>query len=284
MYTYIMMAAHRILDRIRGEGFSEFIHRRFHRDRILVPVEMDLIGDIPFCGHRNPKYQFVEVKLEDIEGESFTYPVASRYYKTLWNLKKGLRNFAVAIDGSIIGDIWCTTTEPCGKPHAHGATPITGLTCQDWEVYAFDMSIDPSFRGKNLAVPLQRFLQSTLKSEGYTKVYGYYWEDNVSALWMHRLLKFKEYPKRKITRILMYSKVEEYEQPPPTIGTLATTAEYCWEYKNCSEETKATCMASIQTEQQCWELFMEDGKLRQDCKTCQFRLANTLASAIPAPN
>jgi GNAT superfamily N-acetyltransferase len=78
------------------------------------------------------------------------------------------------------------------------------IVCREREAYAFDMFIDPTYRGKNLAVPLQRSLQHTLKSEGYVKVYGAYYEDNLPALWMHRMLKFKEYPKRRVFRFFFY--------------------------------------------------------------------------------
>ena len=59
------------------------------------------------------------------------------------------------------------------------------------------------FRGKNLAVPLQRNLHITLKSEGYKKLYGYFWNDNIPAMWMHRMLKFKELPRRRVSRIFI---------------------------------------------------------------------------------
>jgi len=285
MFSYLMMMFHQVLECIRGERFSDLVRKRIYKDRVLVPAEMDLIGEIPFFGHKNQNYQFVEVRLEDLENKKFTYAIPSRYYKALRNLKKGFRNFAILTCGVVVGDVWSTATEPCGKPYPHGDAYITGLCCEEWEIYAFDMAIESSFRGKNLAVPLQRFLQSTLKGEGYKKVYGYYWEDNLSALWMHRLLKFKEYPKRQVTRVLMYYKVEDYDyanQPVIFRDIITVNEEYCWDYKNCSEETKTTCLAFIQSEKQCWELFMEDGALREKCKTCQFRMANMPASKVLA--
>jgi GNAT superfamily N-acetyltransferase len=66
------------------------------------------------------------------------------------------------------------------------------------------MYISSTYRGKNLAVLLQRSLHQTLKDEGYVKVYGAYYEDNLPALWMHRMLKFKEHPRRKVFRFFFY--------------------------------------------------------------------------------
>jgi GNAT superfamily N-acetyltransferase len=85
---------------------------------------------------------------------------------------------------------------------------MLGIACGNRDAYAFDMQIAPEFRGKNLAAPLQRALQSTLKAEGIVKVYGYYWDDNLPALWMHRILKFRELPKRRVSRFLWFTKAE----------------------------------------------------------------------------
>jgi hypothetical protein len=85
---------------------------------------------------------------------------------------------------------------------------MLGITCGDKDAYAFDMQISTAHRGENLAAPFQRALQATLKAEGWHKVCGYYWDDNLPALWMHRILKFKELPKRQVTRFLIYQKAE----------------------------------------------------------------------------
>jgi GNAT superfamily N-acetyltransferase len=85
---------------------------------------------------------------------------------------------------------------------------MLGITCSDKDAYAFDMYISPAHRGENLAGPLQRLLQAKLKEEGWRKVYGYYWDDNLPALWMHRVLKFKELPKRQVSRFLFYQKAD----------------------------------------------------------------------------
>lgn len=277
IYTF-MTFYHQIIESIEEKNFSHMYENRIFRNRILVPVEMDLTGEISFCGHKNPEYEFLEILISDLEGKKYSYIVKSRYYAALRKLKKGFRCFAVVKDRKIIGDVWCTKTQADGKSIHHNDAFITGLCCRDWEAYAFNLTVAPSYRGMKFAIPLQRFLQASLKNEGHSKVYGFYWEDNVQALWMHRLLKFKEYPKRKITRVLMYSKIENYEsvekdsingRPLPEI------TEYCWDYFNCFEETKKACPAYTQTQKNCWELFLEGGELRQNCKICKFRLAQT---------
>jgi GNAT superfamily N-acetyltransferase len=171
---------------------------------------MDLTNEIPFHDHKNPDYQFIEVKLEDLTNKTWFFAVPSRKYKSLRYLKKGVRNFAVAEGKTIVGDVWCTTTDSEGHPIPHDDAYIMGIFCNEWEIYAMGMFIDPAYRGKNLAAPLQRFLQSTLKDEGYTKVYGFYWQDNIDAFLMHRMLKFKELPLRQVSRFFMFTQAKDY--------------------------------------------------------------------------
>lgn len=107
------------------------------------------------------------------------------------------------------------------KPILHPDLDMLGIRAKEKEVYAFDMLIDPSFRGKNLAVPIQRSLQLALKAEGYSLVYGFYWQDNIPAMWMHRSLKFRELPKRWVSRFFFIKRfgllqtVQNAQEKPP---------------------------------------------------------------------
>lgn len=96
-----------------------------------------------------------------------------------------------------------------GKHIFHSDLKMLGIACEEGDAYAFDMLIAPKYRGKNLAVPLQKSLQATLKKEGCQRVYGFYWDDNLPALWMHRMLKFKELPKKRISRFFFLVKSKD---------------------------------------------------------------------------
>jgi hypothetical protein len=280
--TYIvLMFYHQIVESIREKNLSNIYKERIFKDRLLIPVEMDLTVEIHFCGDQHPKYDFREIKLADLQEDGWKFVLKSRYYAAIRKLKKGFRCFAITHERKIVGDVWCTKVADDGTPTQHDDAYKTGLYCQDWEAYAFNMTIAPSYRDMQFAVFLHRYLQATLKKEGYSKIYGFYWKDNVSALWTHRLLRFKEHPKRKITRVLMYSNIEDYDldelSSKPT-EQLPLIAEFCWEHFNCFEETRKTCLAYIQSESECWELFLEDGELRQNCKVCKYRVAKLEAS------
>lgn len=135
----IMLFSNQIIESIRDKSLSNIYKSRIFKNRVLVPVEMDLTGEIHFCSRQNPKYEFREIKLEDLTNQQWTFVLKSRYYAAIRKLKKGFRCFAITSDRKIIGDVWCTKTGDNGKPIQHDDAYKTGLFCQDWEVYAFNL-------------------------------------------------------------------------------------------------------------------------------------------------
>lgn len=203
MLEKFLTAYYEVMESLKREGMKGLLRKRIYRDRIATPVEMILskapdLADLPVI----PDYKFVELTLDQVKTRQWNYAVPSRFYKAFGNLKKGWRSFAFVKDNVVIGDIWCTIPG-AGHQVNHPDIAMLGIRAQAGEAYAFDMLIDPAYRGKNLAAPLQRSLQAALKAEGCPKVYGFFWDDNLPALWMHRMLKFKELPKRQVTRIFI---------------------------------------------------------------------------------
>ena len=184
---------------------SVFLPRVF-RDRIATPVEMDLSLPITIPKHLIQNYEFIELNMDDLRARKWSFAIRSRYFKTIRNLKKGWRSFAIVEDDLIVGDVWCDSLSGPENIVAHPDLKMLGINCKEKEVYAFDMLIASQYRGKNFAVPLQRFLHLSLKNEGFRKVYGFYWNDNLPALWMHRMLKYRELPKRNLSRFFFLHK------------------------------------------------------------------------------
>jgi GNAT superfamily N-acetyltransferase len=199
-YECVMLTYYQIREALAEGGLMNLIRKRVFWQRTATPAEMDLSTIPAFGGFVDSDYRFIELKLEDLQSGEFNFMIPSRSIKALVNLKKGWRGFGIAKGSNLVGDIWCITPYESGKSVAHPDLDMLGISGREREAYAFDMLIDSAYRGKNLAVPLQRFLQSTLKEEGYKKMYGFYWDDNLPALWMHRMIKYKELPKRRVSR------------------------------------------------------------------------------------
>lgn len=217
MFECIKVAWHQAHEAFAGEGLRGIIRPRFFWKRKATPVEMELATISPASTDvfREAGCCFDEIRMEDLRVGKWSFLTPSRSFKVLCNLKKGWRDFVLHQDGRVIGDVWCVTPRGDGSPVSHPDLRMLGIVCGYREAYAFDMQIAHSFRGKNLAAPLQRSLQSILKTEGLHKVYGYYWDDNLPALWMHRTLKFKELPKRQISRFLWFTKTKIIRNSTP---------------------------------------------------------------------
>jgi len=203
--------------------FMDILHDQLWNKRIAVPVGMDLTklnSQTDLFKGLEDSY-FIELNLENLQLNNWSFSSPSRRYKAIRNLKRGLRGFALITGSKVVGDMWCIVPTQDNNPIRHPDLDMLGIQPKEKEVYAFDMLIDPNFRGKNLAVPIQRSLQLALKAEGYTRFYGFYWQDNIPAMWMHRSLKFKELPKRWVSRFfaikrfgLLPTTQNEQQRPP----------------------------------------------------------------------
>ncbi len=208
MLTSIKIVFHQVIETLAEHGVKGIFRPRVFWNRCAIPVEMDLLtANLPLAGQLNtPEFKFVEITIDDLRDGKWTFAVPSRGLKAVRNLKRGFRGFAVLKDSTIVGDLWCITPRRDGKRIYHPDLQMLDILCGAGDAYAFDMLISSTYRGKNLAVPLQKTLQAVLKMEGCQRVYGYYWEDNLPALWMHRMLKFKELPKRRVSRFFFILK------------------------------------------------------------------------------
>lgn len=217
MFEWILMTYYQIREALAEGSLRNLIRKRVFRQRTATPVEMDLSTLPAFGDLEGSDYQFIELKLEGLRTGEWSFTVPSRRFKFPGNLKKGWRSFALVKGSTVVGDIWCITPREGGNSVTHPDLDMLGISGGEREAYAFDAFIDPAYRGKNLAVPLQCSLQSTLKMEGYEKVYGFYWDDNLPALWMHRMLKWKELPKRRVSRFFFLKSAGWISQTGPSV-------------------------------------------------------------------
>jgi hypothetical protein len=202
MLEHFNMIFHMIGESLTRGKFLDILRDQLWNRRVAVPVEMDLTklsSQTDLFKGLEDSY-FTELKLEKLQGNDWSFTLPSRRYKAIRNLKRGLRGFALIKGSKVVGDMWCIVPTEDNKPVRHPELDMLGIHAKEKEAYAFDMLIDPSFRGKNLAVPIQRALQLALKAGGCPLIYGFYWQDNIPAMWMHRSLKFRELPKRWVSR------------------------------------------------------------------------------------
>jgi len=188
-----------------SEGrFLSALREQVFRARIATPTVRD-IAQLKVDEHAfDAGYRFFELKADDLAGDEWTFVVPSRRIKAARYLKSGARGFAVAEGTVIIGDVWCLVVNSRNHSICRADLDMLGIQCEQGDAYGMDMFIAPDWRGKNLAIPLQLYFQSVLKAEGCKKIYGYFWDDNLPAIWMHRKLEYRELPKRKVSRFFIF--------------------------------------------------------------------------------
>lgn len=212
MFRWMLMTYYQVRQALEEGGLRNLIRTRVFRQRLATPVEMDLSTLPAFRTFEGSDYQFIELTRDELCTGRWSFVEPSRRFKASGNLRKGWRSFILVKGSTVVADIWCITRYKDGNPITHPDLDMLGIHCAEGQAYAFDMFIDPGFRGKNLAVPLQRSLHSLLKTEGCRKVYGFYWDDNRPALWMHRMLKFRELPKRQVSRFFSLQNTRALDQ------------------------------------------------------------------------
>ena len=225
MLEHLIMIFHMIGESLTKGKLLDILHDQIWNRRVAVPVEMDLttLGSPTDVFKGLEGSYFTELKLENLQTSDWSFTLPSRRYKAIRNLKRGLRGFALLKGSKVVGDMWCMVPAEEEKPIRHPDLDMLGIDAKEKGVYAFDMLVDPGFRGKNLAVPIQRALQLALKAEGYSLVYGFYWQDNIPAMWMHRSLKFRELPKRWVSRFFFIKRfgllqtVQNIQEKPPAV-------------------------------------------------------------------
>jgi GNAT superfamily N-acetyltransferase len=202
MLESIKVMYHQVIEAVEDGGMRNIFRPRVFWNRLATPAVMELsTSNLPLTSYlKSANFQFIEITMKDLQVGKWSFIIPSRGLKALRNLKRGWRGFAITTDSTVVGDVWCLTPRKYGKRIFHPDLKMLGIICKEEDAYAFDMFIAPVYRGKNLAVPIQKSLHATLKMEGCQRVYGYYWNDNLPALWTHRILKYKELPKRSVSR------------------------------------------------------------------------------------
>ncbi|RII27106.1 MAG: GCN5 family acetyltransferase [Geobacter sp.] len=200
-----VMRVIQVYEFIKHNGLSSFLHEVNYRNRTAIVVEKSLIEfDADKEQPENCPINVIELRPEFLAENKCNYTVKNRYLKATQYLKKGYGGCAIIKDEKIVGDIWFTTPNTSAENYYHPDCKWLQISCAEDQVYTFDMFLSPDERGNNFASLLQTSALKVLRQKGFTKAYGYYWSDNVPALWVHRMGKWSEVKRLKVNRFLFF--------------------------------------------------------------------------------
>jgi GNAT superfamily N-acetyltransferase len=121
---------------------------------------------------------------------------ARRYFRN------GFRGTAVLRDGHVVGAVWSVTRADSRLAWVHDDLRRLRIKLSDGEAYMFDMYIEPEHRGLALSTALFRAAYCDVRARGVVKVKGYYVGDNLPALWMHRVMRYREVGRVRVRQVL----------------------------------------------------------------------------------
>jgi hypothetical protein len=211
IYEYILFAFRLFRAAVHQKELLKHLREAVFFARVVIPGSIDLTTlkdqQDPF---HNSDYQFIELTFEDLNAGKLTFSVPTRQIKAMRKINRGWRGFALIVNSTVVGDMWCITPQEKNTPIRFPDLDVLGITFTDGDAYAADMYIDPSYRGKKLALPFYLSTELKLKREGWRRVYACYYENNLSAKWLHWSLKFNELPKFRESRFFFFTKACKY--------------------------------------------------------------------------
>ena len=196
------------IELIKDKGLLFAVHNYIYWGEETVLVEMDLstledLSRYPL----DPGFDIVHIDHGLLEDKNVTYPARSEYFRALDYLEKGYVGYALKQGKDVVGYIWYANIDSSNKKMNHPDVNRFGISDEKDSAYMFSMYLKPNVRGKNLATYLQRVVFHHLKAAGTLKAYGTYGKQNISALWIHRMLKWKEMKIFKIYQFVLIQKV-----------------------------------------------------------------------------
>ncbi|MEI6516278.1 MAG: GNAT family N-acetyltransferase [bacterium] len=204
----LLAKACQVVEILREKDRLRRVSQCFYWCGEMVPVERDLSSVSPVDALlRKLNAELIRLSPDNYRDYHLTYPIRSRRYKALRYLSKGYHSFTLIRDNEVLGDVWHARVGATRAELTHRDFNVLGISPGEKDVYLFDMFIDPNRRGQSLALPLLGGALYGLGQAGCAKGYGFFKADNIPALWVHRMLKYKELPRVRIERILGVTRV-----------------------------------------------------------------------------
>jgi GNAT superfamily N-acetyltransferase len=192
------------LEHCRQHGFLSACRLTVYKHEEMVPTVKDLGGLRLPQRPRDADVQFVELGPETFPAAGLHIPLRSRRDRALTYFRSGYRMIAMVRDGEVIGDLWFVTRDMARGRRVHPHLDWFGIELGAGDVYMFDLQVDPGQRGGGITTFFMSSALQMMKERGLARAYGCFVAENIPAMWMHRLIGYRELPRFVIRRIFLY--------------------------------------------------------------------------------
>ncbi|WP_225071404.1 hypothetical protein [Desulfuromonas sp. CSMB_57] len=209
MRELMMTKYYQFLEHWHQFGFFSALKISLYKQEEMVPAERDLhslpalkkssLANLDILDLGEQEYHFMDLK----------YTLRSRRERARYYFKRGYRTFVMVEGKRVVGDLWYVTPKISLLPFVHPHVKWFGLNLGDNEAYLFDMQVDVGQRGSGLSTAFHGRVLEILRDQGFHKAYGCYVTKNIPALWMHRMIGYKELPHCIVRRYLFFETAME---------------------------------------------------------------------------
>jgi GNAT superfamily N-acetyltransferase len=217
MFKHILVPAYQTIEKFRTVGLDSVIRELFYYNREAVKVKKNLKDfNLPIALCAGPDSHYIDITSGELELNGLYFRNKSRHLKASLYLKRNYRGFGLVQGSEIVADLWYCSPMFSAEFADHKDLKWLGLTLGSKDVYGFDMFLIPEKRGHNNSVNLMGSWLLRLRDQGVESVFGYYWLDNIPALWVHRVLGWQELGRVKMSRFfsIRTSKKEPIHELP----------------------------------------------------------------------
>jgi len=209
------MYIYQVLESIQELGwratFNEMIYLQ-PKEAVLMQKEVNDLTPLRRTELQN-ELSLISINKHNFSSLNLKYNLKNRYFKTLQNLRSGYVGYCLTKNGTVLGDLWCAFSNN-GSTTVHPDVKLLGIKIGDKDVYGYDMYLSKRERGNSsVASLLLGGVLHDLKQKGYLSLKCYVMADRTPALWIHRVLGFKELGRCDCQRIIFYRKFKRKEVP-----------------------------------------------------------------------
>jgi GNAT superfamily N-acetyltransferase len=204
MSNSISIKVSQLSENIISNGISNTLKEIFFLNRNVIVFEKDLDNlNSKISPVNKSEIEFINISKSNFSRFSAKFPSKSRYLKTLKNTNKGYESFALIRNNTIVGDCWFAAPFGYANNLIHPDLNMLGIEAREKDAYMFDMYVIPEERGTK-STDLLKYAFLALKDRGIKKICTFVMANNTPAIWMVRMLGFKELNRKKIHRFLLF--------------------------------------------------------------------------------
>jgi hypothetical protein len=202
----LMMYLANFIHNIQANGIRVVFRDYIYIEKKLIPVEKDLRDLKPLkISDTYRDHLLKHITKSDLD--KYSHKLKNRKLRAVYYLNMGYQGYVILRDDEILGDIWYWSPSTVRRGMAPNDLQWLKLKCNYDEVYAFDFFLNPIVREHNLSAFFFNSFFHALAEKGINKLYGYFWADNIPALWVHRLVGFKEFKPLYADRFLFFKRI-----------------------------------------------------------------------------